>query len=165
MRQGPPPAKRLWLAEGSDVDQQFLAIRYFKIKVCTLLWGFPGGSVVKNLPTNAGDWGSIPGSERSPGEGNGNPIQYSCLENSMDRGAWWAIVHGVTKSQRELSRHACKYYYGTMECVDHEALCIQCKGIIFILKFYFSIFKGLKWPLFYEIIFDQVKSWQHQNGP
>ena len=83
----------------------------------------------------------------------------------MDRGAWWAIVHGVTKSQTELSRHACKYYYGTMECVDHEALCIQCKGIIFILKFYFSIFKGLKWPLFYEIIFDQVKSWQHQNGP
>ena len=47
---------------------------------------------------NAGDAGSIPGLRRSPGEGNGNPLQYTCLENSMDRGAWWAIVHGVTKS-------------------------------------------------------------------
>ena len=50
--------------------------------------GFPGGSVVKNPPTNAGDMGSIPGSGRSPGVGNGNPLQYSCLENSMDRGVW-----------------------------------------------------------------------------
>ena len=51
--------------------------------------GFPGGSVVKNLPANAGIAGSIPGSGRSPGGGNGNPLQYSCLENSLDRGAWW----------------------------------------------------------------------------
>ena len=61
--------------------------------------------LVKNLPANAGDTrntGLIPGSERSPGEGNGNPLQYSCLENSMDRGAWWATVHGVTKSQTGL---------------------------------------------------------------
>ena len=57
--------------------------------------------VIKNPPANAGDvryTGSIPGSERSPGEGNGNPLQYSCLENPMDRGAWQAMVHGVTKS-------------------------------------------------------------------
>ena len=59
--------------------------------------GFPSGSVVKNLPANAGDLGSIPGSRRSRGEGNGNPLQYSFLRNSMDRGAWWATVHGVTK--------------------------------------------------------------------
>ena len=52
---------------------------------------------------NAGDPGSIPGLGRSSGEGNGNPLQYSCLENTMDRGAWWAIVHGVTKSQTQLS--------------------------------------------------------------
>ena len=52
---------------------------------------------------NAGDLGSIPGSGRSPGEGNGNPLQYSCLENPMDGGAWWATVHGVTKSQTRLS--------------------------------------------------------------
>ena len=61
--------------------------------------GFPGDSVVKNPPANAGDAGSIPGSGRSPGGGNGNPLQCSCLENSMDRGAWQATVHGVTKSQ------------------------------------------------------------------
>ena len=52
---------------------------------------------------NAGDWGLIPGSGRSPGEGNGNPIQYSCLENSMDWEAWWATVHGVAKSRTRLS--------------------------------------------------------------
>ena len=54
--------------------------------------------MVKNLPTNAGDAGWIPGLGRSPGEGNGNPLQCSCLENPMDRGAWWATVHGVTES-------------------------------------------------------------------
>ena len=59
--------------------------------------GFPSGSVVKNLPANAGNLGSIPGSRRSHGEGNGNPLQYSFLRNSMDRGAWRATVHGVTK--------------------------------------------------------------------
>ena len=55
--------------------------------------------VVKNLPAMQETWGSIPGSERSPGEGNGNPLQYSCLENPMDGGAWWATVHGVAKSR------------------------------------------------------------------
>ena len=63
--------------------------------------GFPGGSVVKNLPANAGDardMGSIPGSGRSSGGGNGTPLQYSCLGNPMDKGAWWALVHGVAKS-------------------------------------------------------------------
>ena len=59
---------------------------------------FPGGSVVKNPPANAGGTGSIPGSGRSSGEGNGNPLQYSCLGNPMDREAWQAIVHGVPKS-------------------------------------------------------------------
>ena len=63
--------------------------------------GFPGGSVVENLPANAGDMGSIPVSGRSPREVNSNSLQYSCLGNPMDRGAWWAIVHGVTK---ELNR-------------------------------------------------------------
>ena len=58
---------------------------------------FPGGSVVKNLSANVGDLGSIHGSGRSPGEGNGNPLQYSWLGNPMDRGAWWATVHGVEK--------------------------------------------------------------------
>ena len=59
---------------------------------------FPGGSVVKKPPANAGDMCSISGSGRSPGEGNGNPLQYSCLENPVDRRAWRAAVHGVTQS-------------------------------------------------------------------
>ena len=58
-----------------------------------------GGSVVKNPPASAGDVGLIPGWGRSPGGGNGNPLQYSCLENPMDRGAWPATIHGAAKSQ------------------------------------------------------------------
>ena len=64
---------------------------------------FPGYSVGKESACNAGDLGSIPGSGRSPGEGNDNPLQYPCLENSMDRGAWRATVRGVTKSRTQLS--------------------------------------------------------------
>ena len=60
--------------------------------------GFPGGSDSKASARNEGDLGSIPGLGRSPGEGNGNPFQYSCLENSMDGGAWWTTVHGVSES-------------------------------------------------------------------
>ena len=58
--------------------------------------GFPGGSMIKNPPANSGDAGLIPGWGRSPGEGNGNPLQYPCLGNPMDRGAWRATVHGFT---------------------------------------------------------------------
>ena len=64
---------------------------------------FPGASEVKASACNVGDLGSIPGSGRSPGEGNGNPLQYSCLENPMDGGTWWATVHGVAKSRTRLS--------------------------------------------------------------
>ena len=70
--------------------------------------GFPGGAVVKNLPANAGDAGDL---GRSPEGGNGNPLQYSCLENSMDRGAWWATVHGVTRVEHNLA----------IECTQHVA--------------------------------------------
>ena len=62
--------------------------------------GFLGSSDVSTC--NVGDLGSIPGSGRSPGEGNGNPLQYSCLENPMDRGAWWATVHRIAKRQTRL---------------------------------------------------------------
>ena len=71
-----------------------------------ILLGFPGGSVLKNPPANTGDTGdtcSIPGMERSPRGRNGNPLQYSCRDNPMDRGAWWATVHGVTKTWIQLS--------------------------------------------------------------
>ena len=66
------------------------------------LWGFSGCSVVKNLPANPEDPGSIPESRGPPGGGNGNPLQCSCLESPMDRRAWWDTVHGVTKSQTGL---------------------------------------------------------------
>ena len=72
---------------------------------------FPGSSVIKNQPTNTGDAGSISGSGRSPGEGNGNPLQCSCLENPMDRGAWWAAVHGLKPeldTTEPLNSNACR---------------------------------------------------------
>ena len=73
----------------------FLCLSNFRVRT-------KQSTVVKNPPVSAGDAGgldSVPGSESSPGEGNGNPLQCSCLETSMDRGAWWATVHGVTNSQ------------------------------------------------------------------
>ena len=72
---------------------------------------FPGGSVVKNPPANAGDEGSIRESGRFPGEGNGNSLQYSYLESSMDRGDLWAAIHGITNSQRRLIEHIEKYAF------------------------------------------------------
>ena len=71
-------------------------------------------AVVKNLAANAGDADSISGSGRSPGGGNGNLLQCSCLENSMDRGAWWAAVHGVAKSWTQLSTHT----YRRCQCLS-----------------------------------------------
>ena len=68
-----------------------------------LMSTLPWGAEVKASACSAGDLGSIPGSGRSPGEGNGNPLQYSCLENPMDGGAWWATVYGVAKSRTRLS--------------------------------------------------------------
>ena len=68
----------------------------------SIVKGFPGGSDGKESTSNVGDLGSIPGSGRSPGEGNGTPLQYSCLENPMDGGAWWATVQGVIKSLAQL---------------------------------------------------------------
>ena len=84
--------------------------------------GFPGGSVVKNPPANAGDVGLIPGSGRSPREENDNPLRCSCLGNPMDRGAWWASVHGVARVRHDLvskpppinwGRPHCKITYNT----------------------------------------------------
>ena len=78
----------------------------------SILPGFPSGAVVKNPSVNAGDArdsGSIPGSGISCGVGNGNPLQYSCLENSMTRGAWRATVHGVAKNWTQLNNRACTH--------------------------------------------------------
>ena len=78
------------------------------IRALIPLWGFSGGSVVKNMPANSGDAGSIPELGRFPGGGNGNPLQHSCLGNCMDRGAWWATIHGSHKEldiTEQLSMH------------------------------------------------------------
>ena len=93
----------------------------FFFKLGTL--GFLVAQRLKRLPAsahNAGNLGLIPGSGRSPGEGNGHPLQYSCLENPMDREAWWAAVHGVAKSQTQLSDftcHAMKTYNGNEDMI------------------------------------------------
>ena len=79
-----------WSCKESDTTE-WLSLHYISIR------GFPGSSMRKNLPANAGDEGLITGSGKPPGEGNGNPLQYSCLENLMDRGVLQATVHGVTK--------------------------------------------------------------------
>ena len=85
-------------------------------------WGLPGGSVVKNLPANAGDVGLIPDLGRSPRAGNDNPLQCFCLENAMARGAWWATVHRVTKSQTQLSDF-------TSLAVQWLKLCFRFRGM------------------------------------
>ena len=85
-------------AQVSCAEEGFL--RVFGFCFCLL---FPGGSDGKASAHNEGDLGSVPGSGRSSGEGNGNPLLYSCLENPMDVGAWWAAVHGVSKNQTRLS--------------------------------------------------------------
>ena len=83
-----------------DSCLQYVVLFFFFFKRHFLLEGASlVAQEVKASACNAGDLGSIPGSGRSPGEGNGNPLQYSRLENPLDRGAWWATVHGVTKSQ------------------------------------------------------------------
>ena len=84
----------IWNSEAQNEE-----VRVSRKKAFTRERGFPGGSDGKKSACDVGEQGSIAGLGRSPGEGHGNPLQYSCLENSMDRGAWWATVHGVTKSQ------------------------------------------------------------------
>ena len=95
---------------------------------------FPVGSDGKESSFNVGDLGSIPGSGRSPGEGNGNPLQYSCLENSMDREAWWVPVHGVTKSLTWLSNWHFHFWV--------KLYFMKWNQLIYIIIFY-SFFKKL----------------------
>ena len=83
--------------------------------------GFPGGSEVKASVCNAGDLGSIPGLRRCPGEGEGKPLQCSCLENPMDGGAWWATVHGAAKSQTRLSQLIFLDFFCTLCCWSYWA--------------------------------------------
>ena len=100
-RAGLPQAKQLPGRECNHTNQQIIRLKFYWARPCPSEQDlvFPVcGSEVKGSACNAGDLGLIPGSGRSPGEGNSNPHQYSCLENPMDGGAWWATAHGVTKS-------------------------------------------------------------------
>ena len=92
-----------------------------------VLRGFPGGSDDKAPACNTGDQGSIPGLGRSPGEGNGNPLQYPCLENSMNRGAGWATVHGVAKSQTRLSNFTFTFSIQSLKMVFKKAKHVCCR--------------------------------------
>ena len=92
-------------APGRQLESFHSALQYFRAGI----WHNLDSSDGKASACSAGDPGSIPGWGRSPGEGNSNPLQCSCLENSLDRGAWWATVHGLTKSQTQLSEHASMY--------------------------------------------------------
>ena len=86
--------------------------------------GFSGGSDGEESACNEGDLGLIPGSGRFPGEGNGNPLLYSCLEISMDRGAWWATVHRVTRSQMRLSNFHFRHSKGLQMAQAEALLCL-----------------------------------------
>ena len=101
--------KFLYISTASQLKVSWQNLRKTKVKQFKLPQDFPGGTVVKILPANAGDTGeagSISGSGRSPGGGNGNPLWYSFLENPTDRGAWKVTVHGVTKSRTQESTHS-----------------------------------------------------------
>ena len=107
--------------------------------VVVFTMGFPGGASAKNLLDNAGDMrdmGLIPGGEDSPGGGHGNPFQYSCLENLVDKGAWWAMVHRVEKSWTRLKRLSTL----TCECLMYAG--IYASGCFQVLSC--LIFKGLE---------------------
>ena len=89
-----------------------------------ILSSFPGGAEVKASPCNVGDLGSIPGSGRTSGEGNGNPLQYSCLENLMDRGAWQATVHGIARVGHNLATKPPPLIFSFFVCSwPHNAAC------------------------------------------
>ena len=94
--------------------------------------GFPDSSNGKESTCNAGDPGSIPGSERSPVEGHGNPLHYSCLENPMDRGSWWATVHGVTKNQTWPSywAHTHSHLRKNFSFLKNSSICAPVKVLV-----------------------------------
>ena len=91
--------------------------------------GLSGGSDGKEFACNAGDLGLIPGLGRSPGEGNSYPLQYSCLEKPTNRGAWWAAVHGVTKSRTRLSDFTFTTHYVTFSSVQFSSVAQSCPAL------------------------------------
>ena len=135
---------------------------YLYMYVCMCVWVFPGGSVVKNPPANAGDardMGSIPGLGRSPGVGNDNPLQYSCLENSMDRGAWWDTIPAVTKSQTWLSTHTHTHTHTCM-CILTFSLFITKNVYVIKHDLYVPDLDLSPWP-----VPTDTSNWYHLTCP
>ena len=130
----------IWQTLGSSTLLQLLQMTHFysfswlsNIPLYIYIFGLPLlAQMVKNPPANARDLGLIPGLGKSPGEGQGNPLQYSCLEYPMDRGTWQATVHGVTKSQTQLNDHA------------HSAIYIYIYYIYILPYIYYYILQRVK---------------------
>ena len=112
---------------------KFLGSECLAVSTCM---GFPGGSVVKNLPANAGNACSIPGSGRSPGEGNGNPLQCFCLGSPMDRGAWSAAVHGSQRVRHDLATRRQKSHIKIELIIIYELLVIPDQDTTTSLKLF-----------------------------
>ena len=97
-------------------------ITHLWFSICLPHMGFPCSLVSKESTYNAGAKGSIPGWERTPGEGNGNILQYSCLENPMNREAWWATVHGVARVRHDLATKPPNHSWLTINCFNNQAV-------------------------------------------
>ena len=110
-------------SKGSEFDLKFCVVLYIFFSTG---WNFPGGSDGKASVYNVGVLGSIPGLGRSPGKGNGNPLQYYCLKNPMDRGAWQATVHGVAKSQTRLRDRAYIFFSTGQVLLSALSWCSTC---------------------------------------
>ena len=126
------------------------------------LWALSGGSVIKNFPASERDMGSITGWGRSRGEGNGNPFQYSCLGNHMDRGTWWATVHGVTKCQTWfITTNNSLLFMWVWICIS-ICVCVCAVVCIFIFHIKTSLKSGNIWLLNYFIT--NMKSESEHNS-
>ena len=121
-----------WQATVHRIAQSCTQLKWLSTRVCACVCVlvFPRASVVRNLPANAGDTSSIPGLGKSPGGRNSNPFQYSSLENSMDRGTWQSIIHGVTRDWTQLSTHTCTHLY---YCEINEIYLLVVKSLQFFI--------------------------------
>ena len=109
------------------------------------------GSDVKESPCNAEDPGSIPGSERNPRGGHGNPLQYSCLENPMDRGAWWGTIHGVPKSWTWLVTNTFIFIIDLQYCVNFCSIAklVSYTYVLFHIIFYYGLSQDIEYSSLY----------------
>ena len=130
---------RTWLSGWTELNWTELK-NIFSFERHYYEYWFPGGSDSKASTCNAGDLHSISGSGRSPGEGNGNPLQYSCLENSMDGGTWWATVHGVAKSQTRLNAFTFFHYENKRQTTKWKKIFLICSSDIGLYSEYIKTY-------------------------